>query len=109
MEKCKVVYLIVNVGFSEEAVNIIRELGANGATIVNARGTGGDHGYFFGMPIEPEKKLIISVVTEDVATRIMNVMANRISNSTANGICYCVDVEKVAFINKQVATIKNED
>ena len=58
MEKTKalkVLFVIINAGFAEEIVSITRELGARGATILNARGEGATAQTILGITIDSEK------------------------------------------------------
>jgi nitrogen regulatory protein PII len=99
--KHKVVYLIVDAGFCEEIIKIIRELGATGATILNARGVGGELKTLFNIPIEIEKEIVMSVVTEKVANEIVNKLRKmKNEKHNFNCICYYMPVEKTTLINK---------
>ena len=97
----KVLYIIVNAGFSEEAVQITRLCGARGATVINARGTGASLQIDKAIHYEPEKEIIISIVEEEVAIAIMKEIKKTSGTDTpANGICYCMTADHVSFINK---------
>ena len=48
----KALIIIVNAGFSNEAIKIARESGATGATILNARGESLHHEVFMGISIQ---------------------------------------------------------
>lgn len=101
-ETMKAVYIVVNAGFGAEAVELIRECGSGGATIINARGTGHHFQSFLGGNFEPEKEIIISLVTSSVAEKIMQTIADKKGAKTpANGVCFSLPVDKMTLINKQ--------
>lgn len=94
-QKMKALYVIVNVGFAEEIVEIARSVGATGATIFNARGTGGLHKSILGITIDTEKEIVLSVVTEAVAEKIIAAVQTKAGQkSPACGICFSMPVEK---------------
>ena len=101
-EKMKALIIIVNAGFSENALEIARSCGSGGATIINARGTGQQFAKsFIGIHYEPEKELVITLVTEAVAEKIMREVPEKIgSKSAVNGICFCMPVDAMTMIHK---------
>lgn len=103
MEKAnniKALYIIVNAGFGDDIVDIAREAGAGGATIINARGTGAVHKAFFGITIDAEKEMIISLVNADTAERIIAAVKEKAGvKSPANSICFIMPVEKMIGAN----------
>lgn len=102
LEAIKALYIVVNAGFGAEAVELIRECGSGGATIINARGTGGHFQSFLGSNFEPEKEIIISLVAQSVAEKIMQAIADKKGAKTpANGVCFILPVDKMTPINKQ--------
>lgn len=101
-EKIKALYIIINAGFGAKAVELIKECGSGGATIINARGAGQHLHYFLGNQIEPEKEIIITLVPESVADKIMNAIQEKTGAKTpANGVAFCLPVDKMTNINKQ--------
>ncbi|MGF7143175.1 nitrogen regulatory protein PII [Anaerotaenia torta] len=108
MEKAnnlKALYIIVNAGFAEEVVEMAREAGARGATIINARGTGAMHKAILGITIDTEKEIILSVVDADTAERIVAAVNTKSGFKTpANGICFTMPIDKMVGINNPEAT-----
>lgn len=110
MEKAnnmKALYIIVNAGFADEVVEIAREAGAGGATIINARGTGVVHKAILGITIDAEKEMILSLVDGDTAEKI--ILAVKGLKSPVNGICFMLPVEKVVSVNKFVPQSENQE
>lgn len=99
MEKSKnikALYIIVNVGFAEDVVDLVREAGAGGATIINARGSGALNKSILGISVDAEKEMVFSLVEEDVADRIMDAVIEKAGvQSPADGICFTLPVEKM--------------
>lgn len=104
MEKAdniKALYVIVNVGFGDDVVEMVRDAGAGGATVINARGTGAGHRAILGITIDTEKEIVLSLVDGETADRIMNIIKEKAGmKSPANGICFAVPVEKMISVNK---------
>ena len=91
----KALYIIVNIGFSAEIAEIIRKAGAGGATIQNARGIGALHKSILGITVDTEKEVILSVVDEDVADRIIDAVREKAGQSSpASGICFTMPVDR---------------
>ena len=55
----EVIFAIINSGFAQEAMDVAREQGVRGGTIINARGVAQEEAAaFFGITIHAEKDLI---------------------------------------------------
>ncbi len=94
MKELKALYIIVNAGFSSEIVDIARELGAGGATILNARGSAAKPQTILGITIDTEKEIVLSVVEKDIAVKIMEAVKKRAGVGTnAHGLCFFLPVE----------------
>ena len=113
MEKAnnmKVLYIIVNAGFSDEVVEIARQEGAGGATIMNSRGSGTVHKEFFGITIDVEKEMILSLVDGETAEKVMAAVKEKAGlKSPASGICFTMPVEKATLANKHVQQDENQE
>ena len=94
-DNLKALYIIVNAGFADEAVEIARQAGAGGGTIINARGSGPVHKSILGITIDTEKEIVLSIVSEDKVEGIMAALKEKAGlNSPANGICFTMPVDK---------------
>ncbi len=94
MNELKALYIIVNAGFSSEIVDIARGLGAGGATILNARGSVSNPQTIFGITIDTEKEIILSVVEKEIAVKIMETVKEKAGVGTnAHGLCFYMPVE----------------
>ena len=95
----KALIMIVNAGFGEEVIEIAREAGIKGATILNARGEGSQHESFMGITIDTEKEMIFSVIDKDGAENVMAVLKEKAGIKTpAHCICFTLPIEKVTGI-----------
>jgi len=93
----KVLFIIVNAGFAEAAVDIAREHGASGATILNARGIGQIHKSIMGITVDKEKEIILTLVDRERAGRIIASVKERAGAGTpVNAVCFAMPVEKCA-------------
>ena len=97
-EKHEVIFAIVNAGFAEEAMNIAREHGARGGTILNARGVAREEeAAFFGITIHTEKEILMLVVEKEIRDNILNALYKEMGmGKKAQGIAFSLPVSDVA-------------
>lgn len=100
-QNMKALFIIVNAGFADQAVEVAQQCGASGATILSARGSGGKFTSFLGLNYEPEREIILSVVLSDIANKIIDEIGEKLGkNNPANGICFIMPVELTTTIKK---------
>jgi len=94
----EVIFAIVNAGFAEEAMDVARENGARGGTILNARGSAKeDAAAFFGITIHAEKEILMLVVEKDIRDQILNALYKEMGMAKkAQGIAFSLPVSDVA-------------
>ena len=106
----KALFIIVNAGFSEEVIDIAREAGAGGATVLNARGEGLVHKSILNISLEVEKEMVISIVTKEVAEKTMADIKEKAGiDSDARGICFMLPIENMTEINKHAHQSEEEE
>ena len=94
MKNLKALYIIVNAGFSSQIVDIARECGSTGATIINARGSVAKPQTILGITIDTEKEIVLSIVEESVTNKIMESVKEKAGVGTsAHGLCFYMPVE----------------
>ncbi len=94
MKELKALYIIVNAGFASEVVDIARAVGSTGATILNARGSVANPQTIFGITIDTEKEIVLSVVEKEIAIKIMEAVKEKAGVGTAaHGLCFYMPVE----------------
>ena len=68
----RMIGLIVNKGYAEDAMAAARKAGAGGGTILNGRGTARpDDAKFFGIALVPEKELLVILAAADKADAVL--------------------------------------
>jgi nitrogen regulatory protein PII len=89
---------IVKKGWSEKVIQASREAGASGGTVLMGRGTGiHETQSVFGLPIEPEKEIILTVVEVDQTETILSAIERAAElDSPGVGIAFVINLEKIA-------------
>jgi nitrogen regulatory protein PII len=89
-------FIIINAGHADEIIEITREHGASGATILNARGNAPSHQVFMGITIDKEKEIVLCLTSATIADKIMLAVKDRAGvNTPAHGICFTLPVDKM--------------
>ena len=71
----EVIFAIVDSGYAEEAMEVARDNGARGGTILNARGVAReDAAAFFGITLHAEKEILMLVVEKDIRDQILKAL-----------------------------------
>ncbi len=91
------VYLIVDKGIGETAVDAAAKAGAKGATIIGARGSGThETGKIFNMEIEPEKEIVLIVLKSDLTEKVVSAIRDELNiDKPGNGIMFVQNVRRV--------------
>ncbi len=110
MNKFKLIYAIVNSGFSEIVMDAAREEGARGGTIIHARGTGTKAmEEKYGVIITPNKEMIMILVDESICDKVMSAIYKVAGlGSDGQGIAFALSVDDVVGLKTQ-STTKEED
>jgi nitrogen regulatory protein PII len=92
-------YIIANAGFADDIVDLAREEGIAGATIMRARGTGAGFKTFAGITVDTEKDMIVCVTDKQSADKAMAAIKEKMGVKTpAHCVCYTMPVEKTVGI-----------
>lgn len=88
------IFVIVDKGVAEDVVDAATEVGAKGATIINARGSGiHETSKLFSVDIEPEKELVMLLVESSLTDRICeNIKLKTRIDEPGKGILFVQDV-----------------
>jgi nitrogen regulatory protein PII len=102
-ENHEVIFAIVNSGYAEEVMDVARENGARGGTILNARGVAGQEAAdFFGITLHAEKEILMIVVDKAIRDDILNAIYKEMGMSKkAQGIAFSLPVSDVAGLVKE--------
>jgi nitrogen regulatory protein PII len=98
-EGCKnLIVTIVKKGWSDRVVQASREAGAEGGTILMGRGTGiHENKSLFGLPIEPEKEIILTIVELDQTDAVLTAIEKAAElNTPGMGIAFVLNLDKIA-------------
>lgn len=101
-ENHEVIFAIVNSGYAEEVMDVARENGARGGTILNARGVAGEEAAaFFGITLHAEKEILMIVVEKALRDGILNAIYKQMGMAKkAQGIAFSLPVSDVAGLVK---------
>lgn len=96
----QVIVCIVNNGFADEAMDAARAVGARGGTVMSARGTANiEAEKGFQIQIQPEKEMIMILVSEDIKEDVMHALYRSVGTHTpAHGIAFAMPVDDVVGI-----------
>jgi nitrogen regulatory protein PII len=91
---------IVRKGWGDKILENSCQTGAEGGTILLGRGTGvHEKQKILGIPIEPEKEIVLTVVRADMAQEVLDGIVRCAElDKPGAGIAFVVAVEKVAGI-----------
>ena len=98
----EVIFAIGNAGFAEDAMEVAREQGVRGGTILNARGVAKEEAAaFFGIAIHTEKEILMMVVEKDIRDRVLNALYTEMGmDKKAQGIAFSLPVSDAAGLVK---------
>jgi nitrogen regulatory protein PII len=96
-DSVKALFIIVNMGFGSQAVEVAQEAGAEGAVIINAVGAGMARKSLMGIPAESEKEIVLTLAGEDTARKVVAAIKEGLGVETpAHGICLILPVGQIA-------------
>ncbi|MCK9493030.1 MAG: hypothetical protein M0Q00_01535 [Acholeplasmataceae bacterium] len=110
MDKKELIIYICNSGYAYDAMDVARNAGAGGGTILHGRSSlTAEHKTFFGVTIHPEKDLLFIVCLKEQKQAIMNAINTQYGvTSKAGGVIFSMDIEDSIGINfnNQIKTDK---
>ena len=94
----EVVFAIVNAGYAEDVMDIAREQGVRGGTILNARGVLKEEAAaFFGITLNQDKEVLMMVVEKSIRDNVLNAIYKQMGMAKkAKGIAFSLPVSDVA-------------
>ena len=94
----EVIFAIVNSGYAEDVMDIAREQGVRGGTILNARGVVKEEAAaFFGITLHQEKEILMMVVEKSIRDNVLNAIYKQMGMAKkAKGIAFSLPVSDVA-------------
>ena len=97
----EVIFCVVNAGFSEAVMDAAKAFGARGGTVIRARGTANSESEkLFGITIQPEKEIVMILVTSDIKDDILHALYREVGLKTpGQGIAFSMPVDNVVGIS----------
>ena len=94
----EVIFAIVNSGFAEDAMDVAREQGVRGGTILNARGVAKENeAAFFGITLHADKEILMMVVEKEIRDKVLNALYSQMGMAKkAQGIIFSLPVSEAA-------------
>jgi nitrogen regulatory protein P-II 1 len=101
VKKWSLIITIVRNGWGDKVLEASMKAGAEGGTILIGRGTGvHERQKLLGIPIEPEKEIVLSVVHPDKSEAILQEIVQDCElEKPGAGIAFVVPVERVVGIS----------
>ena len=98
----EVIFAIVDDGYAEDVMEVAKEQGVRGGTILNARGVANQEAAaFFGITLHTEKEILMMVVDKEIRSDVLNAIYERMGMSKkARGIAFSLPVSDVAGLVK---------
>ncbi len=103
MEKNNVLLVtIVDRGFADSVMEVVRERGATGGTIIHGRGSGTkEMAKFFNIILHEEKEVVLIVSSQENKNNIMDgILRNAGLATDAHGIVFTLPVEDFKILSK---------
>ena len=107
----EVIFAIVNSGFAEDVMEVAREQGVRGGTILNARGVvREDAAAFFGITLHADKEILMMVVEKSLRDKVLNAIYKEMGMAKkAKGIAFSLPVSDVAGLAPVQPPVENEE
>ena len=106
----KMILASVKTEISDKVVDAGKEVGATGATIISARGTGiHEAKTFFGLSLEDQTDIILFLVEEHIVHVVMEAIGKAGEFSKpGTGIAFSIPVDHVIGMESQIERFKKE-
>lgn len=90
----EVILAIVDSGYADDVMDVAREQGARGGTIIDARGVAReDAAAFFGITLHYEKEIVMIVVPKNIKDAVLNAIYKEMDMAKkAHGIAFSLPV-----------------
>lgn len=93
----RLIVTVVRRGWGDTVLEASMKTGAHGGTVLFGRGIGrNEQQRVFGIQIEPEKEVVLTLVPEDIVTPVLDEIVRVAELSVpGNGLAFVVPVEQV--------------
>jgi len=99
----EVIFAIVDEGYAEVVMDVARDLGVRGGTILTARGVANEEASaFFGITLHTEKEILMMVLEKELKNTVMNAVYDKLEMSKkSRGIVFSMPVSAAAGLVQQ--------
>ena len=106
----EVIFAIVNDGYADDVMEVAKQQGARGGTIINARGVAREEAAaFFGITLHTEKEIVMIVVPKTIKNDVLNAIYKEMGmEKKAQGIAFSLPVTDTAGLVKVEEPAKAE-
>jgi nitrogen regulatory protein PII len=100
MAKASLIVSVVRKGWGSTVLEASVKAGARGGTVLSGRGAGiHEQEKIFGMSIEPEKEIVLTVVYADQVDAVLGEIVRAAElNDTGRGIAFVVPVDQIVGV-----------
>lgn len=116
MRECAVgthdlIVTIIRKGHMDRIIKASREAGAEGGTVIPGRGIGiHETKKFMGIPIEPEKEILLTLVEKEKSSRVLSAIVRAGDlNKPGTGIGFVIELREVTGIVHFLKKLDEED
>ncbi len=108
--KFKLIMALVKPHVTDQLVDVMKEEGATGASIIQARGTGiKEAKTFFGLAIEDQTDIIVFLVEEHTVDRLLEVIETKCDfKKPGTGIAFVLPIEHAVGLGSQMQKFKDQ-
>jgi len=106
----KIIFASVKSDITDKIVDAAKKVGATGATIIPARGTGiREAKTFFGLSLEAQTDIIIFLLEERLVENVLETIG-RVGefNKPGTGIAFVIPIDQVIGLESQIEKFKSE-
>lgn len=107
-QEFNLIITIVDRGFSDPVIKAAKSAGAEGATIITARGAGiHETDTFMGVAIQPEKEVVMTLVKKLIRKKVMREICKSCGlTDEGKGMCFSLPVDEIGGISHLMALAK---
>jgi len=110
----QLIICIVDEGYSDNVMDVAKECGATGGTVVHAKGTANKEAErYFNIAIQPNKEMVMILVPTDIRDSILHALYTKVGlNTTGHGIAFALPVDNTVGLSKTISmpsTQQDED
>ena len=102
--KHQLIICIVDEGYSDNVMDVAKECGATGGTVVHAKGTANKEAErYFNIAIQPNKEMVMILVPTAIRDKILHALYTKVGLDTdGHGIAFALPVDHTVGLSKPV-------